>query len=144
MTGDNMKEELIRSYAKLMKELELSALEIKENDVSIRLERNTGTCIPAPVNGVSDLPAELSESEIPDYEKITSPMVGVFYEAPAENADPFVKIGDRVKKGDTLCIIEAMKLMNEVTAERDGTIIDICVKNAQTVEYGTVLFHIVD
>ena len=71
-------------------------------------------------------------------------MIGVFYQAPAENEEPFVKKGDHVKKGDTLCIIEAMKLMNEVTAERDGVIKDICVSNGDTVEFGTVLFLIGD
>ena len=75
-------------------------------------------------------------------ETITSPMVGVFYQASAENAEPYVKIGDNVKKGDTLCIIEAMKLMNEITAERDGKITGILVENGAVVEYGTPLFVI--
>ena len=61
---------------------------------------------------------------------------------PAENAEPYVSIGDHVKKGQTLCIIEAMKLMNEITAEEDGVISDICVTNGQVVEYGTELFRI--
>lgn len=71
-----------------------------------------------------------------------SPLVGVFYAAPAENAEAFVSVGDRVKKGQVLCIIEAMKLMNEITAEADGVIKEICVTNGQVVEYGTELFHI--
>ena len=75
-------------------------------------------------------------------DSVTSPMVGVFYSSPAENAEPFVKKGDRVKKGDTLCIIEAMKLMNEITAERDGVITEICADNGQIVDFGTVLFKI--
>ena len=69
-------------------------------------------------------------------------MVGVFYAAPAENAEAFVHVGDRVSKGQTLCIIEAMKLMNEITAEQDGVITEICVTNGQVVEYGTELFKI--
>jgi acetyl-CoA carboxylase biotin carboxyl carrier protein len=69
-------------------------------------------------------------------------MVGVFYAAPAENADPFVKVGDRVKKGQTLCIVEAMKLMNEIVAERDGTITAICAENGQVVDYGCPLFRL--
>ena len=73
---------------------------------------------------------------------MTSPLVGLFYAAPAENAEPYVSIGDHVKKGQTLCIIEAMKLMNEITAEEDGVISDICVTNGQVVEYGTELFRI--
>lgn len=73
---------------------------------------------------------------------MTSPLVGLFYAAPAENAEPYVSIGDHVKKGQTLCIIEAVKLMNEITAEEDGVISDICVTNGQVVEYGTELFRI--
>lgn len=75
-------------------------------------------------------------------ETITSPMVGVYYQAPAENAEPYVKEGDTVKKGDTLCIIEAMKLMNEITAERGGRIAAVLAENGQVVEYGTPLFVI--
>ena len=73
---------------------------------------------------------------------VTSPLVGVFYASPAENAAPYVSVGDRVTKGQTLCIVEAMKLMNEITAEEDGVIAEICVVNGQVVEYGTELFRI--
>ena len=76
-----------------------------------------------------------------DYISVKSPLVGVFYAAPAENAEPYVSIGDRVQKGKTLCIIEAMKLMNEICAEEDGEICEICVTNGQVVEYGTELFR---
>ena len=69
-------------------------------------------------------------------------LLGVFYAAPAENADPFVKVGDVVHKGSVLCIIEAMKLMNEVVAEKDGVIEAVCAENGQVVEYGTELFRI--
>ena len=74
--------------------------------------------------------------------EIKSPIVGVFYNAPSPEAAPFVTIGATVKKGDVLCIIEAMKLMNEVTAECDGKILDIRVQNGDVVEFGTVLFVI--
>ena len=73
---------------------------------------------------------------------VRSPMVGVFYAAPAENAAPYVAVGDRVKQGDTLCIIEAMKLMNEITAEKDGVVAEVCAGNGQVVEYGTPLFRL--
>ena len=73
-------------------------------------------------------------------EEIKAPIVGVFYSAPSPEADPFVRIGDTVKKGDVLCILEAMKSMNEITAEHDGKIIDICVQNGDVVEFGQVLF----
>ncbi len=74
--------------------------------------------------------------------EVTSPMVGTFYRAPAPDAAPYVEVGSRVAPGDTLCIIEAMKLMNELEAEVSGTIVEICVENAQPVEYGQVLFRI--
>ncbi len=74
--------------------------------------------------------------------EVKSPMVGVFYAAPSPDAEPFVQVGSKVKKGDVLCIIEAMKLMNEITAEQDGEIVDICVQNGDVVEYGQTLFKI--
>lgn len=137
-----MNEEIIRKYADLMKELDLTGLEITENDLKIRLERGTGAAVIPAVQAPEVQAAEPAGSS--DSGKILSPMIGVFYAAPAENAEPFVKVGDSVKKGDTLCIIEAMKLMNEVTAERDGVIREICVNNGDTVEFGTVLFLIGD
>ena len=77
-----------------------------------------------------------------DYISVKSPIVGVFYAGPADNAAPYVSLGDTVTKGQTLCIIEAMKLMNEISAEEEGVISEICVKNGQIVEYGTELFRI--
>lgn len=74
--------------------------------------------------------------------EVCAPMVGVFYAAPAPGAEPFVRVGSRVKKGDTLCILEAMKLMNEVVAERDGEVVEACVEDGELVEYGRVLFRI--
>ena len=73
---------------------------------------------------------------------MTSPMVGVFYAAAAENAAPYVRKGDHVTKGQTLCIVEAMKMLNEITAEEDGVISDVCVTNGQVVEFGTELVRI--
>ncbi len=74
--------------------------------------------------------------------KSTSPMVGTFYRAPSPGAKPFVEVGDTVKKGQTVCIIEAMKLLNEVEAETDGVVKEICVENGQPVEYGQNLLII--
>ena len=73
------------------------------------------------------------------FKEVKSPMVGVFYAALSPDAAPFVKVGDRVKKGDVICIIEAMKLMNEITADEDGEVVDICVQNGEVVEYGQTL-----
>lgn len=137
-----MKENDIRKYAVLMKELGLTGLEIKDDTKVVRLE------YPAPVvkesipveaviqNSVEQGPAPV------DYVSVKSPVVGVFYAAATENVSPYVNIGDMVKKGQTLCIVEAMKLMNEIVAEEDGVISQVCVTNGQVVEYGTELFRI--
>ena len=74
---------------------------------------------------------------------VRSPAVGVFYAAPSPDSKPFVAVGDTVQRGDTLCIIEAMKLMNEITSDIDGEIVEICVGNGQVVEYDQPLFRIV-
>jgi acetyl-CoA carboxylase biotin carboxyl carrier protein len=91
---------------------------------------------------VSGAPAEAPLSEDPSLKTMESPMVGTFYRSPAPDADPFVKLGDRVRCGQTLCIIEAMKLMNEIEAEMDGVISAILVDNAQPVQFGQPLFKI--
>ena len=92
-------------------------------------------------------PAETGEgsaepASVSNLEEITSPMVGTFYRAPAPDAPPYVDEGDRIAPGDTLCIIEAMKLMNELDAEISGKIVEILVDNAQPVEFGQVLFRV--
>ena len=134
-----MDEANIRKYAKLMRELELTGLEITEGNTMVRLERGVSAPPAAPA-AVIPLPEQKAAEE--KGEVIRSPMVGVFYAAPAENAAPYVAVGDRVKQGDTLCIIEAMKLMNEITAEHDGVIAEVCAGNGQVVEYGTALFRL--
>lgn len=138
-----MKETDIRKYAGLMKELGLTGLEITDEKSKVRLERSAPASAKETVYSVP-----VSETTAPavnenrDYISVKSPIVGVFYAAPAENADSYVKVGDTVSKGQTICIIEAMKLMNEITAEDDGVISEICVTNGQVVEYGTELFRI--
>ena len=120
-----------------------------ESEFSIKLE-NKGEPVPAAAYRNPSLETENSEPSeeeraIKDFNKyrdIKSPMVGIFYAAPSPEAEPFIRVGDKVKKGDTLCIIEAMKLMNDVVAEEDGEIVEICVENGSLVEFGQVLFKI--
>ena len=139
-----MKEADIRTYASLMKELDLTALEITEEGCTVRMERSQPVAVREPVVLRTDVP--MAEAAVPSVTdgavSIKSPIVGVFYAAPAENAEPFVSIGDRVQKGQTLCIIEAMKLLNEIEAETSGTVKEICVENGQPVEFGQTLFII--
>ena len=136
-----MNESDIRKYANLMSELGLTGLEVTENDRVVRLERNPAPQTAAPVQTVQvgDVPQSAANEDLIE---ISSPMVGVFYAAPAEDADPYVQGGDRVKKGQTLCIVEAMKLMNEIVAETDGQIVEICAQNGQVVDFGCPLFRI--
>lgn len=134
-----MKESDIRKYAELMQELGLTGLEITQDNQVVRLER-TAT---ASEKAVPVIPVQKQTLEQPqDYISVKSPLVGLFYAAPAENAAPYVSVGDTVQKGQTLCIVEAMKLMNEIQAEESGTITEICIGNGQMVEYGTELFRI--
>ncbi|MBQ7386055.1 MAG: acetyl-CoA carboxylase biotin carboxyl carrier protein [Ruminococcus sp.] len=140
-----MNEKDIRKYAGLMQELGLTGLEITEDNKVVRLERSNPQAVreTVAVDSASNQPATSSADPVSaDYVSVKSPIVGVFYAAPAENADPYVNIGDKIKKGQTLCIVEAMKLMNEITAEEDGEILEICVTNGQVVEFGTELFRI--
>ena len=135
-----MKEEDIRKYAQLMKELELTGLEITEDNQVVRLERTASAVVQSTpvVPAAAAAPAGEDDGCI----SVRSPIVGLFYAAPAENSDPYVSLGDRVERGQTLCIVEAMKLMNEISAEESGIIETICVTNGQMVEYGTELFRI--
>ncbi len=137
-----MDEKAIRRYAGLMKELGLTGLEITEDNRKVRLERSAavpaGENVYPPAGSAGTSPAVPEQK---DYISVKSPVVGVFYAAPAENAGPYVSIGDRVTRGQTLCVVEAMKLMNEIAAEEDGVISEICVTDGQVVEYGTELFR---
>lgn len=132
-----MKENDIRKYAVLMGELGLTGLELRDKDQVVRLERSFGTAQPAPATVPAPGPVKMEDTT-----SVTSPMVGVFYQAPAENAAPYVKVGDRVQAGTVLCLIEAMKMMNEITAEQSGTVAEICVENGQVVDFGKPLFRL--
>jgi len=149
--------EVIKNVAKLMDKYDLNTVSYSENSSSIHLTKNGaygGGFFPVQNAGVAPYSAT---SEIVDAQaeessalsapasggkEIKSPMVGVFFAAPSPDSEPFVKIGDTVKKGDVLCILEAMKLMNEITAEQDGKITSICAENGDVVEFGQVLFNI--
>ena len=127
----------------------LTKLELSQGDFSIKLKKETTEVkvvqspetIAAPV--VSMPQPEISENQNDGDENliyITSPIIGTFYRAPSPDSDPYVEVGSRVKKGDVLCIVEAMKIMNEIESEYDGVIVKIFPKNAESVEYGQKLF----
>ena len=142
----------------LLEESGIAEIEVKEGEESIKLSRNTQS-----VQNIINSPAETNQTitaidnvkdtavtddkkdkskELPDGDIITSPMVGTFYRAASPESKPFVEKGQKVSKGDTLCILEAMKMMNQVNAETGGTIIDILVDDAEPVEFGQPLFVI--
>lgn len=97
------------------------------------------TVAPAASEPATQTPAAAPE---PKGTEVTAPMVGVFYAAPAPGDEPFVRVGSKVKAGETLCIIEAMKVLNEVTAEADGEVLEICVADGDLVEFGSCLMRI--
>ena len=160
--------ETLRGFADRMEERGLTRIKLEEPDLTLELEREgAGATQPpawpafppampaawpaAPAAAVAataaPATAEPAASTAPALiasgaTEVCAPMVGVFYVAPSPGAEPFVHVGSKVKKGETLCILEAMKLMNEVVAECDGEIAEICANDGDLVEYGRVLFRI--
>ena len=147
----------IRELVRLLESSSLSVLEIEEADLRVRLEKGQTAGLAQPVPAAlpqavpAALPVETAPAPAPvadgtvDFNRlkeVKSPLVGIFYAAPSPGAEPFAGVGSRVKKGDVLCVVEAMKLMNEITADADGEVIDVCVQNGQVVEYGQILFKL--
>lgn len=149
----------IKALAQILAQNDLSALEINEGETHIRLERTVAqpaaqagaVLVAPPMPAAAAQPAQEAPASVPvedpgvdfnDVFEAKSPLVGVFYAAPSPGAEPFVRVGSRVKKGDVLCIVEAMKLMNEIQAERDGEIVDICAHDGDVVEFGQTLFKL--
>ena len=96
----------------------------------------------APAAAPVQAAAAASEALAPKGKAITSPMVGTFYASPSPDAEPFVEVGKTISEGDVVCIIEAMKLMNEIKSEHSGKVVQICVKNGDPIEYGQVLMYV--
>ena len=148
-----MKMSDIRTLAELVEKHGLTALDYAEGEAHIRIERTpapVAAAVPAAPAAPAAAPAPAAEpvkdedagADFNAAKMVLSPMVGVFYASPSPSDPTFVTVGSKVKKGDVLCIIEAMKLMNEITAEEDGEIIDICAANGSVVEYGQILFKL--
>jgi len=139
-----MKIQFIKELANIMDSKNLSLVEIKEENTSIHIERSVAPA--AEVCTVTQQSViENTSTTIEIIDKgiaVNSPMVGVFYAAPSPDSAPYVQKGSKVRRGDVLCIIEAMKLMNEICAEHDGIISEVCLKNGELVEFGQTLFYI--
>lgn len=143
--------EYIEKLAKLLKDNNLTEITLEDVDKAIVLKKEA-VCAglpsaPAMVQQVQTTQTETKEQQTEEKQEkkghaIVSPMVGTFYRAPGKNEPPFVEVGDVVKDDQTVCIIEAMKLMNEIEAEVSGKVTEICVKDGETVEFGQVLMYI--
>ena len=139
-----METKKLKEFIKLMEDNNLCELEIEEDGKRIRLKKNFEG-LPTIVSSVSppdSLPAPQERKSGKDTLEIKSPMVGTFYTAPSPGAKPYITIGDVVKSGDIVCIVEAMKLMNEIKAEVGGKVVQILVENGEPIEFGQTLFTI--
>ena len=138
----------LEELTELLCKNELSEIYLKdgEKEISIRKENTAVATSVAPVavpeSSAMQTPAEVSATPEKKGRAITSPMVGTFYKASSPDAKPFVEIGTTVKEGQVVCIIEAMKLMNEIEADVSGKVIEICVEDGQPVEFGQVLMYV--
>ena len=154
-----MEFENLLTLIKTVSDSELTDFDYEENGTRIRLKKKketvvvSGTSSNVPVMGLENIQTVENAAAVntantqadnsePEGMIVKSPLVGTFYAAPAEDADPFVSVGDQVKKGQTLAIVEAMKLMNEIESDFDGKVAEIYVENGQAVEYGQPLFRI--
>ncbi len=144
----------VKKLIELLDESGIAEIEIKEGEESVRISRGssaaTASQIVVPQAPSAAAPAAIAETpaivetkdDTPSGHSVNSPMVGTFYEAPAPGQKAFVEVGQSVSLGDTLCIIEAMKMLNQIEADKAGTIKAILVENAQPVEFGQALFII--
>jgi len=141
----------IRKLIKLIQSTDVTEIEVTEGAETVRISRGTPPAAAAPAAPVyAAVPAPVAAAAAPVAEaaaessvnQVKSPMVGTFYASSSPDADPFVSVGQKVKKGETLCIIEAMKMMNEIESEYDGVVEEILADNATSVEYGQPIFVI--
>ncbi len=138
----------LRELIRLLDESGLTEIEVEHDDDKIRIRREPGPVMSA-VHSSAAPQVQTTGSGAPGAEEqaegslyVTSPFVGTFYRAPSPDGDPFVEVGDAIRPGQVLCIVEAMKLMNEIEAEVEGTIVEVLVENGKAVEYGDRLFRV--
>ena len=142
--------EYIEKLAKVLADGALTEISLEDGEQAITIRKELITAAPvisatAPVASSAPAPQAApapAKEEVKRGKPLTSPMVGTFYKSPSPDAKPFVEVGQSVKQGDVVCIVEAMKLMNEIESEFSGTITEICVENGQPVEFGQVLMYI--
>jgi len=147
--GEKMKPDELKIYADFMKKYGLEYIEVKKGDFHLILSKKGQELQELKEKVIENInPEEVVEKSKENIQKmenivyVKSPLVGTFYRAPSPESPPFVEVGSKIKKGDVLCIVEAMKVMNEIKSEVEGTIKEIFVENATPVEFGQVLFVI--
>lgn len=138
--------EYVEKLAKVLADNSLTEIFLEDGEQAITLRKEVTGVITAPVAAApavqqASAPAE-KPAEVKKGKPLTSPMVGTFYKAPSPDAKPFVEVGQTIKEGDVVCIVEAMKLMNEIESEVSGKITEICVTDGQPVEFGQVLMYV--
>jgi acetyl-CoA carboxylase biotin carboxyl carrier protein len=140
--GDERAVELTRRLAALLGELSLSEVEVESGDIRVRVQRAGALAPVTPGPAAADERPLVADTVSPALVTMEAPMVGTFYRASSPTADPYVQEGDVVKEGQVLCIIEAMKLMNEIESKIGGRVARVLVENGHAVEYGQPLFLI--
>jgi len=136
----------IKKLMELLEESGISEIEVKEGEDTIKLSRisqSQASVIQQPITNITPAttpPVDTKQKDVVDGETVNSPMVGTFYRSASPDSKPFVEKGQKINKGDTVCILEAMKMMNQVTSELNGTIVDILVDDGEPVEFGQPLF----
>jgi acetyl-CoA carboxylase biotin carboxyl carrier protein len=142
--------EYIEKLAKVLAETGLTEISLEDGEQAITLRKDVIVAPSAPVAVTAPAPAPVAQApvsaETPAPAKkgtpITSPMVGTFYKSPSPDSEPFVAVGQTVSKGDVVCIVEAMKMMNEIESEVSGKVVEVCVEDGQPVEFGQVLMYV--
>lgn len=137
----------IETLAKILSDNNLTEIALEDENSAITIRKQGYVVPPVPTGAVTVKEDEKieevkEERKSENRKEITSPMVGNFYSAASPGAKPFVQVGDIVKEGDVVCIVEAMKLMNEIVSEVSGKIVEICVEDGQPVEFGQVLMYV--
>lgn len=135
----------LKKLIDILKNTDITELQLEREGSKVRIKRQkviSSEEMPKPLPVAEKTPPMEDKEEGQRLFTVTSPLVGTFYRAPSPDTDPFVEVGDKVGKGQVICIVEAMKLMNEIESEVDGAIVKVLVDNAQPVEYGEPLFLI--
>ena len=150
LKGNEMKFDIeyVEKLAKVLADNSLTEISLEDGEQAITLRKEViggaapVQAVPATVSQAAPVASQMEQKEVKKGKPLTSPMVGTFYKASSPDAKPFVEVGQTIKEGDVVCIVEAMKLMNEIESEFSGKVVEICVQDGQPVEFGQVLMYV--